>query len=261
MLYPGDHTDQSFIPNWAMWLIIQTNEYRKRSGDRELITLIKPKFDAFIQYMETFQNSDGLLENLTKWVFVEWSMANKFVQDVSYPTNMIYAVALESMAEMYGEQHFADRAAAIKETIRKQSFDGMWFRDHGVRQEDRSLLVPESDITETCQYYAFFTRCATPESHPDLWKRLCTEFGPDRKEKGLWQEIYPSNAFIGNYLRLELLSQAGFHEQVLRETTGYFKKMADLTGTLWEHDNTHASCCHGFASYINVLMVRAINAR
>lgn len=261
MLYPGDHTDQNFIPNWAMWLIIQTNEYLKRSGDRELITLIKPKFDAFIQYMETFQNSDGLLENLTKWVFVEWSKANEFVQDVSYPTNMIYAVALESMAEMYGEQHFADRAAAIKETIRKQSFDGMWFRDHGVRQEDRSLLVPESDITETCQYYAFFTRCATPESHPDLWKRLCTEFGPDRKEKGLWQEIYPSNAFIGNYLRLELLSQAGFHEQVLRETTGYFKKMADLTGTLWEHDNTHASCCHGFASYINVLMVRALDAR
>ena len=98
------------------------------------------------------------------------------------------------------------------------------------------------------------------ESHGELWNRLCTEFGPDRQQKGLYPEIYPSNAFIGNYLRLELLSRAGRHKQILQETTGYFKKMADLTGTLWEHDNYYASCCHGFASYINVLMVRAINS-
>ncbi|MBO5959525.1 MAG: hypothetical protein J6Q65_05335, partial [Lentisphaeria bacterium] len=185
----------------------------------------------------------------------------EFVQDVNYPSNMIYAVALESMAEMYGEPAYAQRAAAMKETIRKQSFNGMWFRDHGVRGTDRTLNVPDSDITETCQYYAFFTGCATAESHPALWQRLRTEFGPDRQQKGLWKEIYPANAFIGNYLRLELLSRAGLHEQVLQECTGYFKKMADLTGTLWEHDHTGASCCHGFASYINVLLVRALNAR
>lgn len=261
MLYPGDHTDGNFIPNWAMWLIIQTNKYLKRSADRELIGLFKNKFTSFINYMDTFLNSDGLLENLPRWVFVEWSKANNFVQDVSYPSNMIYAVALESMAEMYDEPAYAQRAAAMKETIRKQSFDGMWFRDHAVRTEDGTLSVPEKDITETCQYYAFFSGTATAEKYPGLWNRLLTEFGPDRKQNGLWQEIYPSNAFVGNYLRLELLSRAGLHEQVLRETTGYFKKMADLTGTLWEHDNTNASCCHGFASYINVLIVRALAAR
>ena len=187
---------------------------------------------------------------------MEWSKANDFVQNVNYPSNMIYATALKCMAEMYGETMYAQRADVMMETIRQQSFDGMWFRDHAIRQADGSLTVPESDITETCQYYAFFTGCATADTHAELWERLLTEFGPERQTKGLWQEIYPSNAFIGNYLRLELLSRAGLHTQVLRETTGYFKKMADLTGTLWEHDNTHASCCHGFASYINVLLTR-----
>ena len=256
MLYPGDHPDGNFIPNWAMWLIIQTNEYLKRSSDRALIDLFKEKFTAFIHYMDSFLNSDGLLENLPAWVFVEWSKANDFVQNVNYPSNMIYATALKCMAEMYGETIYAQRADAMMETIRQQSFDGMWFRDHAIRQADGTLTVPESDITETCQYYAFFTGCATADTHAELWERLLTEFGPERQTKGLWQEIYPSNAFIGNYLRLELLSRAGLHTQVLRETTGYFKKMADLTGTLWEHDNTHASCCHGFASYINVLLTR-----
>lgn len=261
MLYPGDHRNGNFIPNWAMWLVIQTRDYLARSGDRELIEQLKEKFTGFVRYMDSFLNSEGLLENLPGWVFVEWSKANEFVQQVNYPSNMLYALMLECMADLYGEPGYASRAAVMKETIRKQSFDGMWFRDHGVRGEDGLLTVPETDVTETCQYYAFFTGCASAERDPELWDRLCSEFGPDRLEKGLWQTIYPSNAFIGNYLRLELLSRAGRHEQVLQETTGYFKKMADLTGTLWEHDHTNASCCHGFASYINVLMVRALEAR
>ena len=31
---------------------------------------------------------------------------------------------------------------------------------------------------------------------------------------------------------------------------GYFAKMADLTGTLWENDTPYASCNHGFASHV-----------
>ncbi len=33
--------------------------------------------------------------------------------------------------------------------------------------------------------------------------------------------------------------------------------MAELTGTLWEHKNTFASCNHGFASYVAVLIYEA----
>ena len=43
---------------------------------------------------------------------------------------------------------------------------------------------------------------------------------------------------------------------MVKEIRGYFSKMADITGTLWEHDDTRASCCHGFASYISVLLNR-----
>ena len=44
-----------------------------------------------------------------------------------------------------------------------------------------------------------------------------------------------------------------FHERrekLLENIRGYFLKMAELTGTLWENDSPTASCNHGFASHV-----------
>ena len=91
-----------------------------------------------------------------------------------------------------------------------------------------------------------------------MYKRQLEDFGPNRTESGKFKEIWPSNAFIGNYLRLELLSRAGLREKIIEESRGYFKYMADRTGTLWENIGTNASCCHGFASHVAVLLVRDV---
>ena len=37
MCYPADHYDGVFIPNWAMWFVLELEEYLVRSGDTELI--------------------------------------------------------------------------------------------------------------------------------------------------------------------------------------------------------------------------------
>jgi alpha-L-rhamnosidase len=113
--------------------------------------------------------------------------------------------------------------------------------------------------TEACQYYAFFCGVATPEANPVLWERLLNDFGPDRVEKGnwpnlcedaKWKNVHPANAFIGNYLRLEILCRYGENEKLYENILGYFLKMAELTGTLWENDGSTASCNHGFASHV-----------
>ncbi len=59
-----------------------------------------------------------------------------------------------------------------------------------------------------------------------------------------------ANAFIGNYLRLELLSRDGRTRQVAEEMNGFFLAMAETTGTLWEHTDQRASCNHGFAAHV-----------
>ena len=266
MCYPADHPNHNFIPNWAMWFVIELDEYLVRSGDRATVDALRPRLVKLVDYLKTFRNSDSLLERLPAWVFVEWSMANKLVQDVNYPSNMTWAEVLDCMDRLYGMPELAAEAKKVRETVRRQSWTGRWFCDNAVRQKDGTLKL-SGKCTETCQYYAFMFKTATPELYPELWKTLLDDFGPKRKETKKHPEIYFSNAFIGNYLRLELLSRAGLGRQLLDETKGYFSFMAERTGTLWENDTPRASCNHGFASHAavfyvkNVLGVSAIDAR
>ena len=266
MCYPADHPNHNFIPNWAMWFVIEVDEYLARSGDRSTVDALKPRLVKLVDYLKTFRNSDGLLEKLPAWVFVEWSEANNLVQDVNYPSNMTWAEVLDCMDRLYGMPDLADEARRVRETVRKQSWTGRWFCDNAIRQPDGSLKL-SGKCTETCQYYAFMFKTATPERDPELWRTMLDDFGPQRKKTKKHPEIYFSNAFIGNYLRLELLSRAGLGRQLLDETKGYFTYMADRTGTLWENDTPHASCNHGFASHAavfyvkNVLGIAAIDAR
>ena len=67
-----------------------------------------------------------------------------------------------------------------------------------------------------------------------------------------YPEIAFANAFIGNYLRLQILCDAGLYEELLDNARGYFDYMAQKTGTLWELDAPQASCNHGFASHVAV---------
>ncbi len=257
MCYPADHNDSVFIPNWAMWFVVELEEYYERSRDRQLIDDLKPKVMALLEYFEAFKNEDGLLEKLESWVFVEWSAANRFVQDVNYPSNMLFAKTLEIAGELYGKEELITEAESIRETIREQSFNGQFFVDNAERVTNNELRVT-SNTSEVCQYFAFFFDIATPETHQDLWKKLSTEFGPKRQEKGLYPDVYPANSFVGNYLRLELLSSFGLQQQLLDESIDYFDYMALKTGTLWENISTTASCNHGFASHVVHVLYRDI---
>lgn len=257
MCYPSDHPNQNHIPNWAMWFVIELEEYLHRSGDRAMIDAAKPRVYALIDYFKPFLNEDGLLEKLTRWVFVEWSHANNLVQDVSYPSNMLYAHMLDVAGRLYNDAALNEQAEQVRETIRQQSFDGEYFVDNAIRGKGGKLAL-SGEHTEACQYYAFFTNTATPESHPDLWKRLRDEFGPVRKQTNAYADVPFANAFIGNYLRNELLSREGLSAQILSETVDFYLPMAELTGTLWENMTTVASCNHGFASHIAHVLYRDV---
>lgn len=263
MCYPADHPNGIFIPNWMMWFVLEVDEYAQRSDDRTLVDALKPRLLALYDYLSGFRNADGLLERLPSWIFVEWSHANDLVRDVNYPSNMTWAEVLDALDRLYGRPDLRAEATRIRETVRRQAWTGKWFCDNAVRQADGSLKL-SGECTETCQYYAFMFGTATPATHPELWRTLVRDFGPkrydpvDRKKLLAHPEIAPSNAFIGNYLRLELLSRAGLSEQLLEETKGYLTYMVERTGTLWEHDGACASCNHGFASHAAVFYVRSL---
>jgi len=247
MCYPADHNDGVFIPNWALWFVVELEEYLARSGDRATVDALRPRVLRLLDYFKEFRNEDGLLEKLENWVFVEWSAANSFVQDVNYPSNMLYARALEAAGQMYDLPDLARDAGRLRDTIRGQSFDGQFFVDNAKRADGK--LQPTTNRTEVCQYFAFYFGVASPETHPQLWQRLLKDFGPQRKQTKAFPEVHQANAFIGNVLRLELLSRYGVCQQLVDESLAYQLYMVERTGTLWENDGAYASCNHGFASH------------
>jgi alpha-L-rhamnosidase len=247
MCYPADHNDGVFIPNWSLWFVVELEEYLARSGDRATVEALRPRVLRLLDYFKKFKNEDGLLEKLESWVFVEWSAANSFVQDVNYPSNMLYAKALAAAGRLYDKPELTREAERLRETILAQSFDGNFFVDNAKRVDGK--LVVTTNRTEVCQYFAFYFDLAKPETQPRLWDTLVKDFGPQRKQTKAFPEVHPANAFIGNVLRLELLSRYGLCRQLLDESLAYQLYMAERTGTLWENDGAYASCNHGFASH------------
>ncbi|MBQ7189345.1 MAG: hypothetical protein IJR99_08015 [Kiritimatiellae bacterium] len=256
-----------FITTYDMWLIGELEECAKRGEADELVREFRPKVEGILNCLARYRNADGLLQKLPAWVFIEWSEANSLVQDINYPANMLYAWALDVTARLYDRRDLAEDAKRIREKVREQSFTGKWFCDNAVLSGQDGAAKLSGRQTEVCQYFAFFTGTATPQTHPELYRTLLDEFGPNRVQRGLHREVAPANFLFGTLLRMELLSREGRSKQIYEETRDYFLRMAEKTGSLWENSTPHASCCHGFAAiaaeylYRDILGVRLIDRK
>ena len=259
MCYPAEALQGEYIPNWSLWWILELAAYRARTGDASVVDASRGKIEKLLALFERSVSPEGLLENLGGWVFVEWSACNDkdHVSGVNFPTNFLWAAALDAASGLLGRPELARRAAAVRETAARLSWNGEWFEDNAVRDAGGVLRL-QGHVTETGQYYAFYFGAATPETHRALWDRLCADFGPRRDAAKTYPAVTPSNAIPGAYMRLELLLREGRTERLLDECRGFFVPMAERTGTLWEHLSANASMDHGFASSAAWLVYRAL---
>lgn len=251
MVFPAQ--DKLFIPNWAMWFVLELEQYYLRTGDRSLIDFAKNKVYDLFEYFEHYENDWALLEDLPGWVFVEWSDAGTedFVKGVSYPTNMLYAAMHEAASRLYNDKKLSEKAIEIRLAISKNSFDCKLYHDNALRIKGEEISVVKEHTSETCQYYALFFKMRDDKQFTDFVKN---ELGPLRNKEA-HKDIPRSNSFIGNYLRFLWLNQIGEIEQIKKEAVDYFFKMASYSGTLWEKDSPTASCNHGFASSIAPILL------
>jgi len=250
------------LNNWVMWLVIELREYFERTHDYAFRDAIYERLLKAFSHFEKYENADGLLERLDGWTWVDGDKTKcaELVQDVNYPTNILYAHAIEAMGHMYGKPELFEKARHIKETIEKQSYmpESGFYCDNAIRGEDGVLRL-SGESTETCQYYFFYFDVTTPEKRPELWERLKSDFGPKRVAANQWPvlrddarypHIFPSNMLIGNQFRFSLLFRYADREQFVSELKNYYLPMARLTNTLWEHDTDKRSCNHAFTSHL-----------
>ena len=254
MCYPAEHPAGRFIPQWSMWLVLELFEYKNRCTYADMEKFRDMTY-GLVKFFEKYENELMLLEDLPSWNFVEWSTANEWCEGVNFPTNMLYSAFLCVVSELYNDESLKLKAGKIRETIRNMSFDGEFFRDQALRMANNTLEV-NSNISEVCQYYAFYFGVADEENYSDLKERLINKFGPESTN---YPNIEKANALMGIYLRIDLLVKWGYKKLCLEEILGYFLHMAELTGTLWEHKSVAASLNHGFPSYIADVLLKLIN--
>ena len=262
MCYPSDpepYQDgtNKFIPQWNMWYIIEVADYltvRNPKIDRELF---RESIEKFMAFLKRYENEDGLLEKLPSWNFVEWSDANKWTHDVNYPTNFLYAKVLESHYRIFGDESSLARSREVQKKTIEQSFNGKYFLDHAIRNENGELIL-QKESSEAGQYYAilFGGFDIHDPKYAELYRLITKVFAAERKAP--MPEIFEINAFIGVYLRLEALLSIGEYELVLRDIDEFFGKMEAETGTLWEYRQRNGSRDHGFASFALVAIEKAM---
>lgn len=254
MAYPADHLNGNYIPNCILWFVSNVCEYYLRNGDEEFKILAESKVLSALEYFKKYENEYGLLENLDKWVFVEWSRAGDFTNGVNFPTNMQYYQSLKLAGEVYDKKDLIEKAQALKETIIKVSFNGKFFEDHVVRED--GVLKRKNHITEVCQYYAYLSGITDSKSFDEWKKMLVNEFGPYRK-KDHYPEIDRANVIIGLLIRSNMLIDFKEFDRVKKEMTEIFYPMAERTSTLWENVDDRTSLNHCIASYVALILYKA----
>lgn len=249
MCYPSTpEANFNFIPQWTMWFILEAHEYIFKRGGLSEKANFYDKVKGLLAFYERYENADGLLEDLPKWNFVEWTAANDWTKNVNYPTNFLYSETLRRAADILGDESLKIKAEKVAETAIKQSFDGKTFFDHSLRDENGKLIL-QKDCSEICQYYAACFAgidLKNDKKYAYLYNLIKHEFTANRKT---YPEIVKIDMFIGVYMRLLCLLKLNEYDLILTDVKEYFGEMGVSTRTLWEHINGHASRDHGFASF------------
>ncbi len=256
MCYPGDNIIDSTIPQWTMWYVMQVEGFGKRGGDVSRYTDVVSRI---LRFFEGYENSDGLLEKLPYWNFVEWTRANQWVQDVNYPTNMLYTGVLRAGAKILGRPELCEKADRIREKIIEQSFDGEYFRDHAKRREDGRLEVL-GNRSAICQHEAvlFGVIDIDDPKYSVLKNGILNGFGVLGDKSVVPSDIEPLDLFIGFAVRVEMMTRLGLYEQNLEEIKVIYGSMAEATGTIWEHRVGSESLNHGFGSFVAVKILECL---
>ena len=123
---------------------------------------------------------------------------------------------------------------------------------------ENGKLQLKGHISEACQYYAFETGVADKKNFPELYRKLSTEFTPERDVEKSYPEVGKPNIIVGLLMRETMLLQNGEIEKALNETKRIYSVMAESTGTLWEKVAPSASCNHGIAGYSAYVIVASL---
>jgi len=250
------------IPMFSLVYFIQMREYLDHSKD---IAFVGGKYDFLKKLMDTFlekQREDGLIYNFTGenfWNFYEWSegmsgrLRDEHVQALEAPLNAFLSIALQNLSyiaqmrgSIYDAEYYADMAARINKSIRKEFFD-----------EKAKLFI---SFDNRCRdQYSVLTNsvCLLCGAADDVDKeniiKILTQNGAGELEYNVVPNTLSMNSF--RFDALLNLDKEKYAPVILEEIDRvYFEMLKDGATTFWETIDgasdfgSAGSLCHGWSA-------------
>ena len=248
MCYPADHNDGVFIPNWAMWFVVELEEYAARSGDRVMAEPCGRGFCGCWNTCGASRTPTACWRSCKGWVFVEWSAANRFVQDVNYPIE--HALRGGPRRRPRGSTSCPSWPPRATASARRSASN----RSTGIFSSTTPFAATASSNRPITT-----AKSASISPSSSTWPtaRPTATYGPAPRSVRPRQRGRPclSRSVPGQLVRRQHVADRALvagqlSQQILDESIAYLLYMAERTGTLWENTGPSASCNHGFGSHI-----------
>lgn len=233
---PQNSTTYSLI--WALML----NDYAYWHNDPDFVRAQTIGLRSMLAQFEPYENSDGLLENLPGWSFMDWvpgwdgGDAPDGAHGVSSLNNLLYVYALQKSAELedaQGEpllaQRLRDKAARTAVAVRAKFWD-----------ESRGLMadnLAHTEFSEHAQCLALLTDTLTGDQAQRCFQQLLS--APDLKRTTIYFSFY----------LLETWQKFGRGDLILKRLDFWKDLVKQGLKTPVEQPGDTRSDCHGWGSH------------
>ena len=241
MNFPTRGTQES--ATYTMCWIMMFGDYLMWHDDAAFLRLRMPGVRNALMGLSTYENAEGLLENLPGWSFMDWVRGDQpfkcgvapdgdVHEGVSSLNNLQYLLALQSAAAVdaaLGEKHLAEHWRTKAEALGRKLVAKFWDASRGILADNAA----KSRFSEHAQSMAILGGILSPEQQASAFAALV-------KGKGL----APVSSYFAYYL-FEAFVKCGRADLVMKRLDYWRNFVAHGARTAFETqeiDGTRSDC-------------------
>lgn len=217
----------TYIVDYALWWVQAVLDVLRFDGDADWAARFAPHMKRLFDWFTPFARSDGLLENVPGWVFIDW--ANVGREGACAPLNAIYRIALRAGAEVAELSGFDGWAADWTARARKVDdafHDVFWDAGCGFYADNAVDDERTGNFSQHTQAIAVVAGLARGEPDELMGRTLESE------------DLVRTEPYFSFYL-LEALGRAGLAGQAAEFVRRRWGRMLDEGATsFWEEWQT-----------------------
>lgn len=175
--------DRTMIPDWALHWVHALSNVWMYTGDADFVGSLLPVAERVLRWFVPFQDRDGLLEDVTGWVIIDWSAVT--TTGKSAALNALWARALSDFATM--AEGLGDRGRAAWADERRTSvargFEQFWDNGREVYVDNIVGATPGRTVSQHSNAAALVAGLVSEQRAPGLAETMTD---PKRAEYAAW---------------------------------------------------------------------------